>query len=193
MTDEIKEVVYIAIGAIILSMVLGYMSLMGTIKNNIAEVRNSEIAGQNNIMQHNKYTKYNKKELSGEEVIECIRAYYDTGIDIYVGSTRISHHLFNLNEYLSGKDIYFEFQENIDGTKSYLQQWFTSDDYFRAYLIYNSEDIEKAYTRIMKQYGPSKGNSVSKELKYEALDKCVGEPMQNSEVTGILIIDSRLL
>lgn len=193
MTDEVKEVVYIAIATILLGIILSYVALMGTLKRDMAKVRNNEVAGTNNIIQYNKYAKYNRNELVGEEVIECIRAYYDTGIDIYVGSDRISHHLFNLNEYLNGKSQYFVFSENIDGSKSYLQQWFTSSDTYRAYLIYNSEDIQMAYDRIMRKYGAPKGDSVSKQVKYAKLDSCVGEPIQNSEVTGILIIDTRLL
>lgn len=185
-SSEIKEVIYIAISAIVLSLVLGFISVVGTIQKDIATARNEDIIGRNNMIQCKKFSKYDKKELVGEEVIECIRMYYDSELTIYVGSGSIAHNTFNLEEYMkSGNRSYFTVDEG-----SILLNWFRNDKKYRSYLVYNSMDPEATYNYIMNEYGYTIESIVGTlEDKYKALDKIVGNPLVHSEVTGIIIID----
>jgi len=191
MDSEIKEVVYIAISAILLSLVLGFIAVVGVVQRDIAQARNDTIVGNINMGQHRKYSKYDKKEITGEEVIECIRMYYDSGIDIYVASDDIEQNKFNLEEYMkSGNREYFIVRE---GGK--LLSWFSHDKKYRAYLVYNSENLEDKYNRMMNKYEMSNAYvSGSMQERYKEMDEIDGYKSRSFEVTGILIIDiNRLL
>lgn len=156
---EVRETIYIAISAIIASIILGLISTMMYIKSNIAEVRNNEIAGKSNVTQFRMYNKYNSKELCGDEVIECIRLYYDKGIDIIVntrtniksgdtidssdiiidGDGRVwDKRIFNTENAVRYPDL-IRVGTTIPSTESnILQNWFPTEKKYAAYLIYNS-------------------------------------------------------
>lgn len=192
MESEIREMVYIAISALVLSIVLGFISIMGMVQGDIARTRNDEIAGNKNMMQYKEYNKYNQNELCGEEVVECIRLNYDQGITIYVASSAIPSAPAGLNEFnmttymVPANKQFFSVEEGGD-----LLSWFNNSKRYRAYLVYNSEKPQVKYERMMDDYmfTPEAVTGTLNE-KYEALDSCEGIPVVNSEVTSILIIDS---
>lgn len=189
MYSEIKETVYIAISAIVLSVVLGFVSIVNSVQRDIADVRNGQIISKNNVVQYKEYNKYDKKELIGEEVIECIRMFYDSGVTVYIESN-IPLKKYNMETYMRPENRqYFSVKEG-----GALLNWFNSTKRYRGYLVYNSEDIEAKSNRMLNKYRlMPESISGTKEEKYNALDICDGEPMENSEVTGILIIDADLL
>jgi hypothetical protein len=187
MDSEIKEVVFISISAIILSIVLGFVSVMGIVQRDIAQTRNDEVAGNQSMIQLKEYNKYDKNEICGEEVVECIRLYYDKGITIYVASNAITHHVFNLQDYMTvANQQYYSVKE--DGV---LLAWFNSSKKYKAYLVYNSEPPLNMYNRMIAKYNLTPASVTGTlQQKYDALDNSAGIPVQNSEITGILIIDS---
>lgn len=192
MTDEMKEVIYLAISAMILSVVLGFVAIMGTVQRNIAEARNNEVAGQVSIEQNNKYDKYNKRELIGEEVVECIREYYDSGITIYVRADGIAQDTYNLSIYTDdSKKKYFSV---ADG--SYLMSWFTGSatKRYKSYLVYNTENPITKFNNMMNKFRAT-NEYVSGTLKQKCdkLDELDTPPPSGSEVTGIIIIDEATL
>ncbi len=174
MIEEIKEVVYIAISAIILSVVLGFVSIMGTVQKDISATRNGELTGNKTMMQSSKYDKYNSREIVGEEVIECIRAYYDTGITIYVKAPGVALDTYNLDTFgVAANKQYFSADEG-----SAMLNWFPNSKKYRAYLVYNDEKPSVKYARILASG------------QMEDTDKA---PVAGSEVTSIIIVDESLL
>ena len=199
MDSEIKEIVYISVSVLVLSIILTFISLMGTIQNNIARTRNDEIAGNKNMVQQEKYSEYNMTELVGEQVIECIEMYYDQNITIFVESTPVPINTFNLDAYTTSP-INF----SVAASDNTLATWFTNTGRYRAYLVYNSASPQAIYNTIMASYrsksvsgqaytGNPTTDATIRASKYAALDSCIGTPLIDSEVTGILIIDATKL
>lgn len=82
-SDEIKQVVYIAVSMIILAMVLGMVMVATGIQKNFSSIRNEEIASAQQTAAYREFGVYNNQEITSEEVIAFISKYYDSGIDIY--------------------------------------------------------------------------------------------------------------
>ena len=82
--QEVKETVYIAISAMILALVLSMVAILLEIRSDLADARNGEILAANSNLEYRQFNKYDNNTIYGDEVIELILLYYDTGIDIYV-------------------------------------------------------------------------------------------------------------
>lgn len=210
MENEVKEVVYIAISAMVLSLVLGLASFTMHINNNMADIRNEQIVANNQVQQYNQYNKYNKNTLIGDEVAECIRLHYDSGIDIFV-DTRTNedsgetintgigcqgagddHRIFNLSQYTkhsNSSNDYFQVSiTNTSRPKNDLRNWFPTHAKYRAYLVYNSEDVVSFYERLIEEYDMKSGMATGDDAT-EILDSLVPQQIANSEVTGIVFIN----
>lgn len=174
MESEIREVVYISITAFLVSIVLSFASYMISIQRDLAEVRTNDIVSNRNVEEYRKFNKYENKYVSGNEVIECIRMYYDSGIDIFVSNitnTMITDaggivqagmdaRIFSNDEYAVSKTKF-----EVDK----LMKWLTSSDKYYARLVYDSEDVVVAYNNTVV------GNKYNKSTA-------------SSEVTGIIFI-----
>lgn len=215
MQDEVKKVVYIAIGAMLLAIVLGFVSVLLSIRTDIAEIRNSEIAANKQLEQYRKFNKYDSKTLIGDEVIECIRMYYDKDVSIIVNTrkNKINNRVvdassvkvengvvtddprqFNTTQYVLslGKKYtpYNYFAVAVQAGESnaeILQNYFPTDKNYQAYLVYDSVDVSTALDNILTKYASATGTT-----KIEKLDNAASETIfriAGSTITGIIIID----
>ena len=216
MEQEVKEVVYIAISTIVLSIVLGLMSFMMTVSGDMAEAKNSNTVAAQQVKQYNTYNRYDGEKVIGDEVIECIKLYYDRGIDIFVdtrtnivnnkvvdGAHNVScsycdklisdHRVFNLRQQLAHNgtsEDYFSFNLSTfgsDGNDNDLRNWFPTSSSYRAYLVYNSENVEIAYERAIDAYNSSAGANLDDKLA--SVDGVMTNKVANAEVTGIVFIN----
>lgn len=211
MENEVKEVIYIAIAAMVLSMVLGVASFVMKIRDDLADIRNNQVTANQQVTQYNRYNKYNKNTLIGDEVIECIRLYYDTGIDIFIDNRKniesnatinrkttcsisgcIDHRIFNMHQFIKHSGTtqdYFDVAEALSNRpRNDLRNWFPTDSRYRAYLVYNSEDVTTYYEYIMDRFDSTAGY-VTGDAATNRLDSFVKEPIPGSEVTGIILVN----
>ena len=216
MEQEVKEVVYISISCIVLSIVLGLISFMMTVEASLAEAKNGNVISIKQVQQYNSYNKYDGTKVIGDEVIECIRMYYDRGLDIFVDSrTNIvtnsvvdglnnnyctycdnlvkDHRIFNLKQQISHEGTSFDyFKFNLstlraDGNNNDLRNWFPTSANYRAYLVFNSESVIDAYNRAMDAYNSSYGTDLESKLMH--VDSEMRNKIANAEVTGIIFIN----
>ena len=198
MESEIKEVVYIAVGAIILSIVLGLLAIVMSVTRDMSSVRNNEVQGNMNVMEYRAFNKYDHNTLNGDEVIECITNFYDTGVEIVVKTD-----IYDMSDYdyteISGGE---EYADNVDTSSEFLRyrlsdltngreakyeieklmQNYTTDREYRAYLVYNSLKPGLKFNDI--HYNVTDISNLEEEL-----DRVAGfNELANSEVTGILFI-----
>lgn len=132
-SSEIKEVVYIAISAILLSIVLTFVSTLIGVRNDLAEIRNNEIHSAQDLEKYREFNKYNGTNVFGEDIIEAIRQYYNSDLTIYVnksGSTGTS--------YTVTKDAVRAGSVSVD--LDYLQNRFKPTSKFQAILAYDFRD-----------------------------------------------------
>lgn len=198
MDSEIKEVVYIAVTAIVLSIVLGLVSVVMNITRDMSDIRNNEVQGNINVMEYRQFNKYDHNTLNGDEVIECITNFYDTGIEILVKTDVYNLGSYDYIEEYGGE----EYADAINTSSDFLRYRisdlttgktakydidtlmgnFTTDRDYRAYLIYNSLKPGVKFNDI--HYNVLNISNIEK-----ALDDAAGfNQMANSEVTGILLI-----
>lgn len=212
MEQEVKEVVYLAVAAMLLSIILGMASYAIHLNNDMAEVRNGQIVAHQTIQQYNKYNKYNKNTIIGDEVIECLRLYYDSGIDIFVDSREnvesgsvvnsltqcgrsgcTDHRIYNTHQFIIHKgtsDDYFKVSESMfDRPKDDMRNWFPTESKYRCYLVYNSQDVTQFYDNLMEKFN-THPSMVTGDAATELLDSFIGYPAAGSEVTGIVIINT---
>lgn len=215
MQDEVKKVIYIAVGAMLLAIVLGFVSILIDIRSDIAEIRNNEIAANKSLEQYRKFNKYDSKTLIGDEVIECIRMYYDKDVTIIVNTrkNRINNRVidassvevengvvvndprqFNTTQYvLSRKPGYVPYDYFRVSTKvgedgdEILQNYFPTDKNYQAYLVYDSVDVSNTLDTILSRYGTMAGSTKEEKLDAAAAESIVR--IAGSTITGIIIID----
>lgn len=215
MQDEVKKVIYIAVGAMLLAIVLGFVSVLLDIRSDIAEIRNNEIAANKSLEQYRKFNKYDSKTLIGDEVIECIRMYYDKDVTIIVNTrkNRINNRVidassvevengvvvndprqFNTTQYvLSRKSGYVPYDYFRVSTKvgedgdEILQNYFPTDKNYQAYLVYDSVDVSNTLDTILSRYGTMAGATKEEKLDAAAAESIVR--IAGSTITGIIIID----
>lgn len=215
MQDEVKKVIYIAVGAMLLAIVLGFVSILTDIRSDIAEIRNNEIAANKSLEQYRKFNKYDSKTLIGDEVIECIRMYYDKDVTIIVNTrkNRINNRVidassvevengvvvndprqFNTTQYvLSRKPGYVPYDYFRVSTKvgedgdEILQNYFPTDKNYQAYLVYDSVDVSNTLDTILSRYGTMAGSTKEEKLDAAAAESIVR--IAGSTITGIIIID----
>ena len=193
--NEIREVVYIAITAIVLAIVLGLASIVMSISRDMSEVRNNEVYGSNNIQEYREFNKYDRNILNGDEVIECITKFKGSEVEVLVKTGIYDITSFDYienydgEEYANEKDSSSDFlryrQSDIikNITDKYdldtLMEVYTTDKMYKSYLIYNSLKPGVKFNDI----------HMNPDNTGDNLDDLVGiNEMANSEVTGILII-----
>ena len=213
MENEVREVIYLAISTILLSIVLGVASFAIALNGDMAEIRNGQTNGVRQIMEYKEFNKYDRHEVVGDDVIECIRMYYDSGLDIFIDSRTNSeipktidevdtgrcplckrdydHRMYNLEQYLAHKDSsganYFKISMAATSRpKDDMRNWFPTDVKYRAYCVYNSEPVVDVYARMMEKYAPY--SSLTGQAALNALDSCAMDRPINAEVTGLIFI-----
>lgn len=220
MENEVRDVTYLSIGLILVAILLSFISYGLTVKSELAGVRNRELRSHENVEQYREYNAYDQKTLFGDEVIELIRAKYDSGISIFVDyranvstgdvidsddtciycGTEGNHRIYNLDNYIDHANApsdynYFILAQNaISAERNDLRNWYPSTSKYRAYLVYNSEDPMVYYERLMDNYELTKDSMPDTEKgKLEALDNGVPVKPTGAEVTGIVLISYHTL
>lgn len=133
-SNEIKEVVYIAISAMLVALVLGMVSIIIDIRGDLAEVRNSEFQNAKIMQDYREFNKYKDGSIIfGEDIIEVVRKYKDTDITIFVNSVG------------GGASYYVDKTlakaNPNDYTVTSLQNRFSPNFKYETYLVYNFEDV----------------------------------------------------
>lgn len=153
-SSEIKEVVYIAISLIILSMVLGVVVIVIDIRSDFAEIRNAEIVTTVQMKEYRKFNKFNNREITGVDIIELIREIKNSEIEVYVDK-------------LNGGSLYHLTPEKIslDNTivdVDTLQSQIRPDYVYESYLRYDFEEVKTvaAPSTNNSNYGTITGISI---------------------------------
>jgi len=131
--QEVKETVYIAISAMILALVLSMVAILLEIRSDLADARNGEILAANSNLEYRQFNKYDNNTIYGDEVIELILLYYDTGIDIYVDTPDGASSQVLINEERVKQD-----PSIINLTE--LQNLFKPGSEYVSQLVYNAKD-----------------------------------------------------
>lgn len=153
-SSEIKETVYIAVSLMILSLVLGMVSVVIDIRSDFADIRNEEISTARQISEYRKYNKYDDRDITGVDIIELIREVQDSGIEIYVDK-------------LNGDGIYYLTPAMIVENKSIididaLQVTIKPNYVYHVYLRYDFENVKSVAVPTNKGngYGTITGISI---------------------------------
>lgn len=134
---EVKEVIYVALGLFIVSLVLSTASFFIHLRDEMASTRNDQIQTTTIANMYREFNKYNDTIVYGEDVIEAIRAYFDTDVELYVD--RIGG---------SGSSYYIT-KELVKTNKSLvdikvLQGKFGPNQRYKAYLVFDNVDVRTA-------------------------------------------------
>lgn len=87
LSSEIRETVLIAVGAVLLASLLGFIMFLFGIRGDLSEVRNNQVYASNELEHLYKYNIFEEGELYGVDVISTIRDFYDSGTIIRVNDS----------------------------------------------------------------------------------------------------------
>jgi len=186
MNSEIKEVVYIAVSLIILSIVLGFVAILSNVQGDIAQIRNNEVIGNQNLIQAREFNKYDRGFIIGPEVVEVILKLKESDISVQVYTDLNNFRIFNLSQYLiPANEVFYSIEPG-----SFLLTTFNSNTRFRTYLIYNNQNITEKFTSMRQQYllTPERVSGTIQQ-KINALDRFYVNQGRGAKVTGILIVN----
>lgn len=174
MESEIKNTVYIGITCMILAIVLTFVSAMTYIRNTMAEARNNEIVGREQVSKYLEVNAYDDAKLTGMELIRLITESSDKGIEVYVSGVADTAAVNNIGDNTDGMSQRYNAsiqlahpgvyriavdQNNGDISNSVLAKLYASTTKeaskatYTTYLVYNNEDPARA---VKKNYS---GNS----------------------------------
>lgn len=146
-SEEIKQTVYIAVAAVLLAGLLGFVSYLMMLRSEFAETRNSEVYAAQSMKDFREYNEFAGAELYGEDVVAAIRNYYDGGIKLRVNDPNYTdgNGVYTVDKYIArqpgGASL-------VDVEK--LQKWFPGavvrdgKTYYRKYkavLVYGQVDL----------------------------------------------------
>lgn len=209
--SEIRETVLLSISLILLAIVLGFIAVMGRIKSDMADVRREELDGAAKVAEYREYNRYDKKMITGDEVIECMLQNYDsenfvvvnyrkntvtgqvindTSVVRSAGVITDDPRVFSMYQYLKHPD-YFEVATSEESTaNNVVQNWFPTDRYYCTFLLYNGENYETKLNQLIADYKSINVSSLNTPQKrFDRLIAMEKQYIADSEVTGILIID----
>lgn len=131
--SEIRETIMIAISAVLLASLLGFVSYLMILRSDIASVRNSEVYATDSMSNFREFNNYTGVTLYGEDVVAAVRDYYDSDIKLAVKNP-------------SGSIIYSIDKNKARQTPSlvdltYLQGQFSTNNKYTAVLVYGQVDL----------------------------------------------------
>jgi hypothetical protein len=139
-TEEIKQTIMIAVSAILLSSLLGFVSFLMMVRSDFASVRNAEVSAVQTMGDFREFNKYNGATLYGEDVVAGIRDYYNSSIKIRVKKVDGTYYpspTGSMDKYMARQDI-----ELV--TLKHLQGEFMTDlmlkRKYKAILVYGQVD-----------------------------------------------------
>ena len=131
--SEIKESTYLAVSVLLLSLVLGMVSFVISVRSDIAEARNTEIRSSNILRIHREFNRFNNRVVFGESVIEAILYYAHSGIEIAVDNSGGGVSNFHINRQIALANPSFT-------DLAWLLPRFPPNARFRAFLVYDGTD-----------------------------------------------------
>lgn len=154
--DEITQTTHISVNLILLAAVLAFAMFAISVRNTAAASRNQEIAGQAQLMQYREFNKYNDNEINGDEVVELVSQYADTGIEIYINSPdgAAGPLRYNIATVAANPDL-------VD--LEWLRETFHSSQKFRGQVVYDSNDPATVIGRPMTKMTTSDVTGISLE------------------------------
>lgn len=136
---ESKNTIYIGVSLIMLAAVLTFALFFMQLRNDMAAARNSEIQAAQTAQNYREFNKYNGALLYGEDVIEAIRMYAGSSVEVYVN--RVNN---------SGSSFHMTMESvatNPDSVKvATLQNKFSPEYKYTAYLAFDFEDVSNVHS-----------------------------------------------
>lgn len=134
-SSEVKETVYIAVSAILLAALLGFVAYLMMLRNEFADARYAQIRQSQEMANYLEFNKYNGQVLFGEDIVVAVRDYYDSGIRIAVKD-------------MDGSIIYYMDSDKAKTPEgkaqveiAYLQSMFPTTKKYEAVLVYGEVDL----------------------------------------------------
>ena len=217
MENETREVTYLAVSLILISVVLGFISFGLGLMTKMSDTRNSQLAANERLEDFRSFNAYDSQTIIGDEAIELIRQHYDSGVTIFVDyrKNEVSNKIVNASNnrtcsYCSGKggdhriynedmwllhraapdniNYFFLSTSAVPEDGNDMRNWFKSKTKYRCYLVYNSQDPKEFYNELMNHYDAVKGSASTETAKLMALDSGVKPVDPSSRITGIVLV-----
>lgn len=166
-SEEIKQVVYVAVTCILLALVLTFASNLLKIKQDIVATRQDTINTNAVLHETKKFDKYNNKSVSGLDVIDAIAEFKkDRDMQVVIVYRNTNNRvIYNYAKYEANRSL----GENSEYTLTKLQQAFVTNSAWHAYTLSNVPDLSTNTTLLN-----SLVNTSSKEFKFYLADTTAG-------------------
>lgn len=135
-SSEIKETIFIAVSAVLLASLLGFVSYLMMLRSEFADARANEIRVAHDMTNYREFNTYNDRILFGEDLVAAIRDYYDTDVKIAVKD------LYGDIIYYMDKDVAKTPAGKAEVEIGYLQNQFPTNNKYEAVLVYGEVDLE---------------------------------------------------
>lgn len=144
MQDEVKDTFTLAINCAVAALVIVFIVMGVSLRNQMAQARNAQIAQQARYKESVRYSGYDDSLLTGDEIITLIREFYSNeGLEIYLDKDRNGNELY-ITTQLSRQNPNLV---KIESLKSRIDSTKTTDGkgyktLYRVYLVYDSTDVK---------------------------------------------------
>lgn len=144
MQDEVKDTFSLAVNCVIAALILAFIVMGVSVRNQMAQSRNAQLAQQTRYKESVQYNGYDDALLTGDEIITLIRDFYShEGLEIYLNHDKSGNPLYVTTQ-LSRQDPNLV---KIETLKSRIDSSKTADGkkyntLYRVYLVYDSMDIK---------------------------------------------------
>lgn len=158
MDTEIKNTVYLALSCMLLAIVLAFAMFMIGVRGKMADARNDEVIGRQQIQEYQKYNAYNGK-MTGLQVVRLITEHATEELEVYVKESNGSVYIYNRDDFLKNKHKYSIVGEADDVSDSPLvklhanTQEKASKAVYEAFLVYDFNDVTSATPQNYAGFG----------------------------------------
>lgn len=156
-SSEIRDTAMIAVSAILLASLLGFISYLIGVRGDFSTARNNEVYAKETLDHYREFNKFSgTNTLYGGDVITAVRDYYDSGIKIAVkrGST-IVYEMDNIKARQNPNQV----------TNAYLTGLFPMTKQYDAVLVYTLDSVSSITTSYKKP--DNAGNDVMSIVFFE--------------------------
>lgn len=144
MQEEVKDTFSLAVNCIVAALIIAFMVMGVSLRNQMAQARNEQLAQQTRFKESVQYNGYDDALLTGDEIITMIREFYShEGLEIYLDSDKAGNDLY-ITTQLSRQDpnlVKIEtLRTRIDSSKTADNKKFNT--LYKVYLVYDSMDTK---------------------------------------------------
>ena len=163
MDSEIKNTIYLAVSCMLLALVLGFGMVMINIRGVMADARNEEVIGKTQMAEFQEFSSFDGKKLTGLQVVRLITEHGTNDVTVYVKEKDGVEYIYTRDDYYKNKEKYSIIGENEDISDSPLvkihanTQEKASTACYKAYVVYNYEDVKSTPERMYSGYGTVTG------------------------------------